>query len=307
MLASSDSSRLLIWAASFVGLARQTLSVSTVLRVSAGPDRQRIFFWLSALLVVNALVGNVLRYSTSHGTAQAIMDLFGVSPIIWVAALAALALMTEPLRRGAPARTLDWVVAGVAVLVALVPSGTASAAGLTALSLYMFLTSPTGSVNRRAAAILGSITVSILWGRILLAVFSRPLLRLDSQLVGLFGVESDDNRLFFVGDPGSLGSSFLVAPGCSSLHGISLALVFSTLVHGWFDIAPTRKSIALTAVAIVLVIMINTLRLAAIAFFPQYFEEIHAGWIASAIAWATIGVIVLVIGLGMKREIVRQR
>lgn len=231
------------------------------------------------------------------------MDLFGVSPIIWLAAVAALILMAESVQREVGLKPFDWGVVAVAAIVALVPSGTASAAGLTGLSVYVFFTTNAGSTARRAAAILASVTVSILWGRVLLALFSRPLLRLDSALVSVFSVPSDDNRLFFVRDPGSLGSSFIVAPGCSSLHSISIALVFSTLVHCWFGIRPSRKSVAVAAVAIVAVIMINTLRLAAFAFFPQHFDAIHVGWIASTFAWATIGVIVIVIGLGMKREI----
>jgi hypothetical protein len=78
------------------------------------------------------------------------------------------------------------------------------------------------------------------------------------------------------------------------------------VVHAWFGIKPSVKSVAVGALAAIAVTLINGLRLAAIGFFPDYFDAIHGGWIASLIAWATIAVVIVIVCIGMKREITRK-
>lgn len=292
--------------ASSAGPADLAAFVSAVSRASPGISRGRLFFWVSALLLLNALAGDILRYLGEHGFSRAIVDLFGINLIVWLAAAAALTLLKEADPESPAANRLDWLAASLSIAAALIPAGTASALALTMVATYVFLSSPGRTPLRRASAILLSVCAAILWGRVVLALFSRTLLRLDGALVSLFGVRSDENQLFFARDPGAMDPSFVVAPGCSSLHSISIVLVFCALIHGWFNIRVTRKSLLVGAIAVATVVFINTLRLAAFAFFPAYFEEIHTGWIASAIAWTTILAIVAVVCLGMKREILQE-
>ncbi|MEO6361189.1 MAG: archaeosortase/exosortase family protein [Sphingomicrobium sp.] len=245
----------------------------------------------------------MIRYTSDYGVVWAVLNLFGVNMIVWLAALAGLQLLAEEDQSGEPIRRLDRAMVAAAVLASFVPTSTASAAALTALSLYVLVSTTNGSAQRRGAAIALSITAAILWGRVILAMFSGTFLRLDSILVGMFGLKTNDNEVFFAGNGGALGPTFGVAPGCSSLHSISMALIFSTVVHGWFGIKPSRKSIAVAVLAALVVTLINVARLAAIGFFPHRFDDIHGGWIASVIAWATIAVVIAIISIGMKREI----
>lgn len=142
-----------------------------------------------------------------------------------------------------------------------------------------------------------------MWGRVVLATFSATLLRLDSVLVSLLGVQTTENQVYFARDSGLMAPHFLIAPGCSSLLRISMAVVFATAVHGWFAIKPNANSVAVCVIAIFVVVVINVLRLGAFAYFPARVDDMHTGWIVSLIGWATIICIFGIIGFGMKREI----
>ncbi|MEO6311803.1 MAG: archaeosortase/exosortase family protein [Sphingomicrobium sp.] len=231
-----------------------------------------------------------------------------MSIITWVAIAAALSLLAEHAGAdsGSP-RHNDWVATAFAFVAAVVPTSTASAAALSIIAIYLYLTSPARSGLQRAAPIILSVTVAVMWGRIALAMFSKTMLRIDAVLVGLLGIRTSENQVFFAVDPGpTMAPHFLIAPGCSSLHSISMAVVFCTVVHGWFGIRATLKSLLVCLAAVVAVVAINVLRLGAFSYFPAYFDEIHKGWIASLIAWVTVAVIVTIVSFGMKREILRQ-
>lgn len=274
-----------------------------MMNASATVTRGRLFFWLCALLLGNALVPDIVRYVADYGLAQGVADVFGVNALVWVACIAALALLLEDRSSPAAPTSADWLIAGTAAITSLAPTGTVSAAALTAVAIYLCFSSGAHAPIKRAGTILITVSAALLWGRIVLAIFSGTLLRIDSFLVGLLGLRTSGNRIYFLNDAGSLGSYFLVAPGCSSLHSISAAVVFSTVVHAWFGVRPTLQSLLVCLAAIVAVVMVNVLRLGSFAVFPDHFEEIHVGWIGSLVGWATIVVIVGIVGWGMRREI----
>lgn len=106
------------------------------------------FFWVSALLLANTLVGDVLRYWDTYGLARALVDVFGVNVIIWIGVVAALSLLREELDLHESARPLDIAVALGSLLAACMPSSSVSAAVLTVLAVYIFLVSPIGTPRR---------------------------------------------------------------------------------------------------------------------------------------------------------------
>ena len=77
----------------------------------------------------------------------------------------------------------DWAVAVGAAAAALVPLAIASMIGLSLVALYAIATSRPDAPLRRAALIFLAVTAALLWGRLVLATFSRPLLDLDASFV----------------------------------------------------------------------------------------------------------------------------
>src|SRR5436305_1100070 len=179
--------------------------------MSATVDRPRTFLWLVTLATLNAFAGPAIRIVPEHGLAYAIFELFGISAITWVALVATLALLhnapSEVLRPG------DRAIGAAIIIAAALPLATASAGSLTILGAYMIATDAPGGSIRRAGVIALAMTGPLLWGRVLLALFSGPLVAADTWLVGqLTGAHQAANILALSDGSGSIA----VAPGCSS-------------------------------------------------------------------------------------------
>ena len=262
-------------------------------------ERSRLLLWLALLATANSFVGRALVAVASEGLARASFDLFGISAILWVAVAAGLMLLRDdPIHDSAG--TADFAVAGIVLALALFPVATASAVALTLLAGYMLAVGAAGSCRARAAIIFLSVSGALVWGRVLLGLFSRPVLDIDAFFVAhLIGAQQDGNIIHFIGAPGS----FAVAPACSSLQGMSLALVFWAVVNQWFKV-PFGRMAALSAVAAMLATMaINIARLAAMAHFPKHFAWIHTGPGAEIAAWVSLAAVVAICLVGARRAI----
>ncbi|HEY0412934.1 MAG TPA: hypothetical protein VGD66_07325 [Allosphingosinicella sp.] len=262
--------------------------------------RPRLFFWLVLLAALNAFAGIALRIVPEHGLAYALFELFGISAIVWIALAACLALLKqapeEALRRG------DTAVAVLVAAVALAPVATASALSLTLLGLWMVGTAAPGSAPRPAGLIAVAITGTLVWGRLLLALFSGPMLAADSWLVGqVAGAAQAGNVIALAGGDGRIA----VAPGCSSWQGMSLALLFWVTVNQWFRVPFGWRAAGWCALALAATIAINVLRIAAMVRFPAHLAEIHHGYGWHVSMWATLAAVVAICLTGARREIFR--
>jgi len=265
----------------------------------ARPARSRLFFWLFLLATGNALTGFALQFFHEHDLASSLGNLFGISAVVWVAVVAGIALLAQP-SVPAPIERLDWVVAAVTILAVLVPLGPASAVALTLLSIYAILTSAAGSTLRRAAIIFLAITGMLIWGRLALALFSGPLLDADSFLVAtLFGMGRVGNFISFADGSGQ----FAVAPGCSSLQGMSIAIVMWALVNQWFEVPFSRSALIALLAALAVTVAINVLRIGAIGLFPAHFDQIHTGIGWHVFSWLTLISVAGICLYGARREI----
>lgn len=261
--------------------------------------RERVYAFAYLLLALNALITFFEVAVLGHGWLAAVLNLFDVSAIVWLALGAGVALLWQaPV---APARRSDLVVLGLAVLAALVPVPTLSAGALTLAALWGWRGAPPGSPLRRASLIFLSVTAFLLWGRIGLAWGAGPLLQADARFVALLsGMRSAGNAVYFAD-----GTNFLIAPGCSSLHGISLALILWTTVVQYFAISPGRRAWLTLALAVVGSVVVNGLRLSVIAWRPREFDYWHTGTGGALFGWLALIVIVAVVyrGLGDARRL----
>lgn len=262
-------------------------------------SRESLFLWLFLAATANSVAGPAIRSVLQHGAGYSIFNLFGLSAIVWVGFVAGLAILAK--HNDKRATQLDYAVGALAALMIITPMATASSVALTLLAIYGIATSVTGSNLRRAGIIFLSISVSLFWGRLILALFSRSLLHVDAFFVtNLVGAEQVGNRVTFIDQ--SYGT-FVVAPGCSSLQGMSLAFVFWATLTQWYRVPLNLKSVLWCAAAVVATVAINVVRMGAIAHFPQHFDAIHTGWGWHLASWATLAAIVAITVYGARREI----
>lgn len=266
-------------------------------------SRDRLFLWLFLAASANSVVGPAIRSVLEDGTVNAVFNLFGLSAIVWVGFVAGLAILVE--RDGERATRSDYAVAALAALMIIAPMANASSVALTLLAIYGIATGRSGSNLRRAGIIFLSISVALLWGRLILALFSRSLLHVDAFFVTNFvGAEQIGNRVSFIDQ--SYGG-FVVAPGCSSLQGMSLAFVFWATLTQWYRVPLNLRSALWCAAAVMATIAINVLRMGAIAHFPEHFDAIHTGWGWHLASWTTLAAIVAITVYGARDEIFGRR
>ncbi|MGZ8286466.1 MAG: hypothetical protein ACXW27_14760 [Allosphingosinicella sp.] len=262
-------------------------------------DRPSLFFWLFLIAALNAFAGLALSSIAVAGWAGAALNLFGVSAILWVALAVGLQLLRAA-PRGDPATRRDWAIAATGLFAIALPSATISSGALTLFALHALLTSVPASPLRRAAIIFLAVSGATLWGRLVLATFSHPLLDIDAFLVArLAGVAQDGNLIDFADGSGTMA----VAPGCSSLQGISLALVFWATVNQWFEVPIGRRSLAWLGAAAAATVAVNVLRIAALSRFPAHFDSIHGGLGWHVAAWTTMILVAVICVYGARREI----
>jgi exosortase/archaeosortase family protein len=261
--------------------------------------RGALFFWLFLIAAGNGLAGFAVQWTLGHGLARSLADLFGISAVVWVAAFAALAILRSSETAEAPLRA-DWPVAAVVAAAALVPAGPASAVALTLLSGYAIATSNAGEPLRRAAIIFLSITGTLIWGRLLLALLSKSLLSADTFLVAsLFGTEQTGNLIGYAGGGGAL----TVAPGCSSLQGMSVAFVFWALVNQWFQVRFTKAALGWLGAALAATVAINVVRIGSMVMFPEHIEALHHGIGWHVFAWATLAAVAAICLYGARHAV----
>jgi len=266
---------------------------------SPAVTRAQLFYGLFLIATLNGFVGMAARSVEGAGWAAAAFDLFGISAILWAALAAGLKILgeddgTEPLRNG------DVAIAILLLLAALLPVAPASAVALTAASLWAALTAAPGSPLRRAAIVFLAMTGAILWGRLLLAGLSRPLLDIDAIFVaGTLGVEHQGNMIWSAGG----ASRLIVAPGCSSMQGMSLAIVFWASVNQLFRVPFGWKAVCYCLAALAATVAINVLRIGAMLHWPEHQPAIHHGWGMHVAMWTTLAAVVAICLFGARREV----
>ena len=273
--------------------------VARVLTTTSPACRSGLFFWLIAIASLNSFAAIGVRTWAERGPGYAIFELSGISAIVWIALAASLALLASAGNQQPPSRT-DWAVALLVVAASLIPIGTISSIALTILACYMLGSSRRDCALSRSGIICLAITGSLIWGRVLLALFSRPLLDVDAWLVGtLFGSRQTGNVISFVDGSGRI----IVAPGCSSWQGMSLAFVFWATITQWYRVPLNWRSAGWCALALAATVAINVLRIGAMILFPEYIHEIHHGYGWHIFVWSTLIVVCTICVIGARHEI----
>jgi exosortase/archaeosortase family protein len=134
-------------------------------------------------------------------------------------------------------------------------------------------------------------------------VFAPPILKADAILVStLIGTDRVGN--IFSGAIGSDGSPthFTIYPPCSSLHGMSIAILASVTITNAIGAAWSARHLTFGLLAILSVVVVNVTRLSLIGLFPSYYSVIHGSPGHDIAAWLSLALVVAIPLLGVIRE-----
>jgi len=268
-----------------------------------GLSRGGAFAAAGVLAALNAHVDHILMDLTWQSPVDALLNLGGVSAVMWAAMLVAWKIGGEsdrPLRE-----PLDHAVLAIVILLSFVPISYAAQAGLLLCACYLLVTARRqDDPERRSAIVLLSLTGPLIWGRLLLRVFERPILALDAYLTGAaIGSKVDGNIVRFADGSGVM----VIGDPCSSVHNISIAIVLWTTAAMLFKIRIDRQYMMVGIAMAASMFALNVVRLSMIGLFPSHFEFLHVGEGATLFAWSGLIVASLIAGFGVVRADARQR
>ena len=265
-------------------------------------SRGAAFAAAGVLAALNAQADQIIADLSWQSPIDALLNLGGVSALMWAAMFAAWSIGGEGHRalRGG----LDMAVLGLVVLLSFVPLSYSAQVGLLLCGMYLLLTADgSNDAERRAAIVLLALTGPLIWGRLLLRLFEAPILAVDAHLVGAaIGTTVQGNIVHFPDGSGR----FVVGDPCSSVHNMSLAIVLWTTSAMLFRIRMDRSYVMIGIAMCSLMFVLNIVRLSMLGLFPTHFDYWHTGGGAVLFAWAGLIGATLLAGFGITNAAARQ-
>lgn len=260
-------------------------------------SRNRLFAGLVVLAFANGITENIGREVGEMGVAFALINTFGISVFVWAALLASIVLLWRgPSRRSS---TLDLGVGAFATAAILLPIPSMSWLAITAMALYLMARPLGDDALGRAGAILLAMTVPLLWSRVLMSIFGDLILNIDASMVSwLVGTSRNGNVVPFADGSGAMW----IAPSCSSLSNLSLAILCSVLFMNYTATSWSRQTLMVALCTCMAVVAINVVRIGLIGLYPAQFELIHGEIGATLAGWLTTLAIVAITYYGLKQR-----
>jgi hypothetical protein len=257
-------------------------------------DRNHLFAALVAIGFANGIVIRLAEGFRNEELAKLVLNTFDISAIVWIALIVGIAFVLRPPRRAAT--SADQFVAAATASAFLIPISPLSWAAVSGLAIYTALTSPEGSFARRGGWILFAMTVPMLWSRMAFQLLSDSILAFDATLVGwIVNTERVGNAI-----ASADGSGYVwVAPGCSSITNVSLAILCWVLFTQVFYRQRSVGKNWWCVLACSVVVAINVSRLSLIVI-----DEEYHGFIGETVAnWVTLVAIMGICAVGVRDAI----
>lgn len=251
----------------------------------------------------SGIAGRAHRAVEADGVATAVMGTFGISAVVWAAFVICPALLLRAPRE--PLARMDAIVAAFAVAAFALPVWPPTWVALTGIALYLLVYDAFALRGRppcpmhRGAWVLLAITGAMFWGHLLLSVASGPILATDALLVGwLAGADTIGNLVRF-GD----GTGYVwIAPSCSSLANLSLAVLCWTLFSQSRGLGRSWAGAGWCLLACLSVVAINVTRISLMVLYRGYFELIHGPAGAAAASWLSVAAVLGVCLYGTRHD-----
>jgi exosortase/archaeosortase family protein len=265
--------------------------------ISFSVSRNELYVGLVLIGFANGISGSVITTVVQNGIVGALLGTFNISVIVWSAcAVSIVFLLRGPAQ---PIERSDGVVATGALAAFVVPWAPLSWLALTGVAVHILRQSPRSTDLHRGGWILLAMTVPMFWGRLVFALLSDLILQGDAVLVGwLVGTARLGNTVQFAD-----GSGYLwIAPACSSLANISLAILCWVTVTQVSDRPGSLRDVGWVALAISSVVAINVTRISLIGLYPEQYELLHGPVGVTVANWIILGATVGICLLGVRRE-----
>jgi hypothetical protein len=245
--------------------------------------RSGLFACAGVLAALNAQASAIINEFTGQPAGKAILDLAGISAIIWFALYAALKIGFEG--EPEPVSKRDGLLAASAIALCFLPFASAARAALLICAFSLLASGRPLDRNRRVGLILLGLSGPLIWGPFILEGFADPLLGADAHLVGaIIGTTVDGNIVQFAGAE----SRFLIGIPCSSFQNMSLALVLWTTAAALFRLRLDLRYVAFGASMIIFMFSLNIARLSLIGLYPGSFAVLHEGVGAALFRWTAL-------------------
>jgi hypothetical protein len=245
------------------------------------------------------LVAVLNGVAAEHGRAQVGDTVFGVDGVVLVACAIGLHLSRRG-RGDAPTRW-DALFALFTAATILLPHRSAGWVAAGVLGAYGTVAHRRDLPLAAASAVFLAVSIHEVWGRMLLAVLTPTLARVDAALAsGVLGLFRDGvSRTGTVIDTGS-GYTLVIIAACVSfkafLQGLLCCFAFTRAVRS----AWRWSELATWGVLAVCMVALNTVRLALSGLHLDIHRALHAG-----IGSTAFGLVVLVLALGVAAHGVR--
>jgi exosortase/archaeosortase family protein len=252
------------------------------------------FAGLCAIAAINGRTGAYAANVQNSGLLAAIYSLAEVGAVVWFAIFAAWSIAQWDTAEEAY-RTGDGAVLVLLGLAILLPLPTAASLAGMGAALWLFFTSAKASVGRRLAIVLIAIAAQQIVGRIFLALFSEPVLAADVELATLLSGLGAEGNVIIRDD----GTQLIVAAGCSSVRNLSVAALGWIAAIQLFNVPICARLWAYFLASIIIIVLLNTLRMLSMAWFPLHFDFLHHGGGVMLFGWSGFIVMMLIIGIAV--------
>lgn len=269
-----------------------------VARVLTVPGRAEFYATIMTLVAVVAGSGRIVSAIAQNGLAASALNLFGLSAVIWFALYAILRLGQGHSDQAALDRW-DWTFGGALVLACLMPTPYPAKLALVVGGLVLFFRSAGDRPLRGISVIVLALTGPLVFGPLTLTLLGPELLNLDAAIGGaLGGLEVRGNVI--VSPSG--GIDLMIFPGCSAFSNVTLVLVLLTSLSRLIEVPIDWQIAGFAVAAAVGVIVVNGIRLAALATYPQHFTYLHDGGGMILFSYASLLVMATLVGAGILRS-----
>jgi exosortase/archaeosortase family protein len=194
---------------------------------------------------------------------------------------------------------IDYICAGSGCALALLPWGVAGWIGAAGLALRLVSAAEAGSYARRGAWIMLSVTVPLVWSKMLFSIFAPYILAIDASLVSTMLQTARDGNLVAI--PGGTGS-MQIAAACSSLANTSLVIPLWTTMTQVAGLSFRLSRLKWPLAAGLAAIAINIVRISLIGWFPSKYDLIHGEYGQLVVSIIIMVTIFLVCKKGLENE-----
>jgi hypothetical protein len=259
--------------------------------------RGEFFAGLFALGCISGLTSRIIQSIDRLGWADAFLNTFEISIIVWVSCVAGIALILQDRTIGI--RSSELAIGAAFIVLVILPIGPLSWFAVTALGLYLIISTDALS-TRRGALIMVAASVPMLWSRLLFQFFADLILRVDASLVSwLLRTHRNGDIVDFADGSGVL----VILPACSSLANVSLALLCWVTVSQSVAHKRSPYDPFWCLMACVSVVAVNVTRISFMGWSQWHYATFHSPW-GAAVANTTI--LCLIVGfcvIGVRREL----